>query len=142
MNDRTRMLQRYLDGELDASGEAQVRRMLTDHADWREELVALQQLWQAVDAAGAPKPDPPIWPAVADVLAARRRPATWTVAQRLLAAAAMVSGVLLGYGATERSDPSLDALAGGEDVETLADTITTLDALWLEMGGGDEEAGS
>jgi len=142
MNDMAQMLQRYLDGELEASEEALVRRMLAEHADWRRELASLQALWQAVDAAGGQVSDQPIWPAVADALATRRRSATWTTAQRLLAAAAMAAGVILGYGTAERSDRSLDALAHGEDVETLADTITTLDGLWLELGAEDEEAGS
>lgn len=145
MNDRTRMLQRYLDGELDASGEDRVRRMLAEHVDWREELESLRDLWRVVDSAGGQVEGRPIWPAVADALAARRRPTTWTATQRALAVAAMAAGVILGYGAVERSNPALDALAMGDDPETLADTITTLDALWLELGGGggdDEEAGS
>lgn len=143
MNDRTRMLQRYLAGELDGPEEATVRRMLADHADWREELASLQRLWQTVDAAGnADQPLRPLWPSVAESLAARRRPTSWTMPQRGLAVAALAAGVLLGFGAAERSVLPTGDTASAEDHETLADAITTLDALWLEMGDTDEEAGS
>lgn len=142
MNDRTRTLQRYVAGELDGPEEAAVRRMLADHPDWREELAALQHLWQAVDAAGSAEPVRPLWPSVAEALAARRRPTSWTLPQRGLAVAAMAAGVLLGFGAAERSALPTDDVASADDHETLADAITTLDALWLELGDTDEEAGS
>jgi anti-sigma factor RsiW len=142
MNDRTHMLQHYVAGELDGPDEATVRRMLADHADWREELADLQRLWQAVDATGGAEPVRPLWPSLAESLAARRRPTSWTLPQRGLAVAAMAAGVLLGFGAAERSGLPADDVASAEDHETLADAITTLDALWLELGDTDEEAGS
>lgn len=142
MNDRTRMLQRYVAGELTAPEEAAVHKKLADDADWRDELAALQRLWQLVDAAADDEPIRPLWPAVAGSLAARRRPSPWTLPQRGMAAAALAAGVLLGYGAAERSEQPADQVASAEDHETLADAITTLDALWLEMGDTDEEAGS
>src|SRR5687768_13871461 len=42
----------YLDGELDASGRAQVERRLADDAAFRSRLRVLQRTWDALDVLG------------------------------------------------------------------------------------------
>ncbi|MEZ4388038.1 MAG: hypothetical protein R3D98_10780 [Candidatus Krumholzibacteriia bacterium] len=142
MNDTTRTLQAYLDGELTAAEAEAVRRTLAERPDWREELASLKALWEAVDAAARPQLSASVWPQVASRLAARRRASVWSPAQRGLAVAALAAGVLVGFGVASRTAPVTGEVADGASYETLEDAVPTLDSLWLGLTAGDEEADS
>ncbi len=141
MNETTRMLQAYLDGELPDDQRAEVQRRLAADPGCRRELAALQAIWQVVDTA-APTEVGSVWPRVAASLKSRRRSSAWTLPQRGLAAAALVAGLLVGYGVGNRPVSQGGELADVTSVDSLEDTITTLDSLWLELSATEEEAGS
>ena len=136
--------QAYCDDELAAPERTEFEAHIRGCAACRQELAAVQALWAQVDV-GAPVPlaprDP--WQAVAARIDGRSRRVTWTWPQRGLAVAAMLAGVVVGFG-----------LGGGVAVQSayddtatasteyLEESLPSLDQLWLQLGDLDEDAGS
>ncbi len=152
MNDTnhvTGRLQAYLDGEVTGAERETIDRHLDRCEPCRAELSTLRGLWQAVDGAAEPAPTSPIWPAIDDALARRRKHVQgppWTWPQRGLAAASLAAGLVLGIGLGTLPDrPASGADATVTVIETndyLQDGLPTLDELWLEAGAANEDAGS
>jgi len=142
MNDDTRILQAYLDGELTAEQADAVGERLQRDPDWRRELEALRQLWSLVDSASVPAVESSLWPGVAEGVAGRRRRQPWTLLQGSLATAALVAGLVVGFGVGSLPDGSTEVAAGETPTDYLQDEVPTLDAMWLQLGSSSEDSGS
>jgi anti-sigma factor RsiW len=145
----THRIQAYLDGELAAADRAHVAAHLAGCEACRRELDDLSRLFAAIDQAQDTPTLAPIWPALAGRLAARtdartgaRRRPDWSWSYRGLAAAAAVTGLVLGWrlGAA----PPADQVAPTVAVEAgyLETTLPSLDLLWLQLDDLNGEAGS
>jgi anti-sigma factor RsiW len=145
----THLIQAYLDGELAAADRAYVAAHLADCEACRRELDDLSRLFAAIDQAQATPTLAPIWPALAVRLAARtdertdarRRPA-WSWSYRGLAAAAAVTGLLLGWQLGAAPPAGADAPAVAVEAGYLETTLPSLDLLWLQLDDLNGEAGS
>jgi anti-sigma factor RsiW len=156
MNERTRRLNAYLDGELTASEADALRRELAHDARLRDELDALRRLWHAVESTPEPRLAGALWPDLSDRLAAAHGPRShWTWPQRGLAAAALAAGVVLGFGLGEQATSPQVAMVGDEPgaeagaatgsdagADYLQQELTTLDQLWFELGETAEDVDS
>jgi len=142
MNDDMRILQSYLDGELTAEQAAAVENRLAREPEWRRELEALRQLWSVVDSAPVTPDAGSLWPGVSAGLAGRRRHQPWTLTQGSLAAAALVAGLMLGFGVGSLPGESTEVAAGETPTDYLQDEVPTLDAMWLQLGSSSEDSGS
>ena len=142
-------IQAYCDDEL----AAPLRRPFEDHvrqcASCRRQLEAPRRLWQDVAAVPSPELRRSVWPAVARRLGPRlgpprrRESPAWTWPQRGLAAAAVIAGVLMGFGfggPPGTVDAEAETVAAGTDY--LEQSLPSLDQLWLELGSPDEEGES
>lgn len=148
MNDRTRMLQAYLDGELDAEQRRMIQARLDADPEWRQELDELRQVWSAVDTLVAPALDTSLWTGVEAGLRARKRQrmVPWTMTQKFAAAAAMVAGLVVGFGVGSQPASSIavtDVASGSVSMASeYQDELLTLDAMWLQLGSTDEDSES
>jgi len=143
MNDDMKILQAYLDGELDQEQTAAVKERVQRDPQWRRELAALQQLWSVVDEAAAPSVQPNLWSGVSNGLEQRRqRSRPWTFAQRGLAVAATAAGIMLGFGAGSLPQSETAEVAVTVTTDESQSSMPTLDALWLQLGSNDEDSGS
>lgn len=152
MNESTRRLNAYLDGELPASEADDLRRELERDAGLRDELDALRRLWRTVASTPEPRLAGALWPEVAARLSATHAPrARWTWPQRGLAAAALAAGVVLGFGLGEQTTSPQVAVVGDEagaatgsdaGADYLQQELTTLDQLWFELGATAEDVDS
>jgi anti-sigma factor RsiW len=138
-------IQAYCDGELGPALRADFEAHLRDCAACRQELTVAQRLWATVDAAAAAAAEPgqDAWPAVAEAIAERRRPAPWSWAQRGLAAAAMAAGVAVGFGlgARDSAQPRTDETTTAS-LDYLEESLPSLDQVWLQLGDSSEDSGS
>lgn len=137
----THKIQAYLDGELAPADRERVLAHLEDCAACRREVDDLNRLFTTVEQAQQAPTLAPIWPALAERLLERRRP-VWSWSYRGLAAAAALTGVLVGWQLGQTPTGSANAPAVAVEAGYLEARLPSLDQLWLQLDELDGEAGS
>lgn len=136
----THRMQAFLDGELTPAAVEAVREHLASCGPCRQELAARQQLWRQVDTLAAVPNQVAIWPRLAALLQERGR-RRWSWPYRGLALAAALGGVLLGWRVGQPAGSNAASHDLAAEAGYLADSVPSLDQLWLQAAiNGESES--